>query len=358
MKKFLLFIFCIMVCASVAYARLSATSFPKTIDDLSFSGRMALETESYKPFLDKQTYQDLNVVPGEEIFTDHMIATMESEAKQQEQDAKMMNITEYCAKYPFDEKRCPQATNTPQQNTNTVSTQPTPTPIQTQSQTPVSTPVATASSYSGYTIGGGPVIENNIVVGGSCYPADHDRWYKNIIYTTGKFEKQFPALEKGLITLFRKEGGCGTIKNDPCGYTCYGIGSGPRCMGIVVKSRAEAEDVYYKYFWDKYKLYKLPDVISADIFLAGVGSGMGTALQNFRVFLGLKKRAAPVDDELVNAVKNYNGDIHNKWMDLRQTQLRKVAARRYNNKITYDHAIEIKRKNGCHVRPQKPLYRQ
>lgn len=47
-------------------------------------------------------------------------------------------------------------------------------------------------------------------------------------------------------------------------------------------------------------------------------------------------------------------------MDKRDTFLQKVAQQRYNKSLSrgYKNAIEIKRKNGCHVQPEKPLYRQ
>lgn len=334
MKKALFILFGAVVLSHNAWAELSAAKFPGTIEDVSFVSRVENLIDGYKPFLDKSAYQELNVVSGEEMYTDHMLAVMEYENEQQKRDAIEMSITEYCAKYPDDYERCPQ-------------------------ETPETTQIY--ANYTGYTIGGGTVVENYIVVGGSCYPADHDKWYKNKIYTTGRFENQYPAFEKGLITLFRKEGvTCGTIRDDPGGFTCMGISS--RFQKIPPETLKnytikDAEDLYYERFWNKYKLYKLPDVISADIFLAGVASGMGTAMQNFRVFLGLAKKASAVDDEMVMAVNNYNGDIHNRWMDLRKRQLEKVAAHTYHNNISYNHAVEIKRKNGCHVKPQNPLYR-
>lgn len=330
-------VFCgVLSAIHVAYGELVATKFPGTIEDLSFESRMENIADGYKPFLDKKAYQELNIVPGEEIYTDHLIATIE----QQENDALTMDITEYCAKHPDDTTRCPPSTPPP--------------PSQ-----PIQAPPP-GMYYSGYTIGGGAVIENNSVTGGSCYPADHDDHFVNKILTTGKYENIYPALEKGLITVFRKEGGCGTIKNDPCGYTCYGIGSSPKCTGIVVHSRAEAEEVYYDRYWKKYNLDKLPDVISTDIFLAGMASGPTTALLQFREFLGLSKKPAVVNDDMINAVKNYSGDIHNDWLDKRDVFLQNVARKRYNGSVSrgYKNAIEIKRKNGCHVRPKKPLYRQ
>lgn len=349
MKKTLIIFGALCFIAPVAYAKLSATGFPQTFSDMSFRARMDNINDGYKPFLDKKAYQELNIVEGEEMYTDHMLAVMENDANQQNTDATTMNIEEYCAKYPEDTIRCPhQEITPPLPNNNFVE--------------------PTNDSFphvGGYTIGDDPVMENNYVIGQSCYPADHDKWYKNKVFTTGRFELSDPAFEKAMITIFRKEGTtCGTIPNDPGGYSCYGISSTfQKIPANILKNYtiADAEDLYYERFWKKYKMYKLPDVISSDVFLACVGSGVGTGFQHFRTFLGLPSKSSPVDDEMINAVKNYNGDIHNRWMDYRDNFLQKVANTRYKNQPnvgkSYKHAIEIKRKNGCHVRPQNPLYR-
>ena len=327
--------FCPALLSPYAYAKLQATSFPTTYADVSFTDRMANATAGYKPFMNQSAYTELNIEPGEEIFTDRLIAQQEAAVEQQLQDARTMNISEYCAKYPDDYTKCP------------------------QQQTVAVTPPHT-TPFTGKTIGGGPVIENNIVTGGSCYPASKDRHFVNQILTTGKYENISPAFEKALITIFRKEGKCGTVKNDPCGYTCYGIGSGSSCGGVVVNSRAEAEDWYYQHYWVKYNIGKLPDVISTDYFLASMASGPGTAYKQFRSFLGLPATSGQnIDNDMIRAINNYNGDIHNRWMDKRDAFLQEVSRKRYNGALNngYKNAIEIKRKNGCHVRPSEPLYR-
>lgn len=308
----------LIVVSPNVYASLQATSFPKTYADTTFVERVKNETEGYKPFMDKKAYIELNIVPGEEIFTDHMIVTQEQSDKEEEQQVE---------KQPFVERR--------------VEKQP------------------LVEQYSSQNIGGGAVTINNQIVGGTCFPAAKDKNFKNKILTTGKYETVNPAFEKGLITIFRKEGKCGTIANDPCGYTCYGIGSSPKCSGVVIHSRAEAEDFYYNRYWQKYQIYKLPDVISTDILIACMASGPGTALAQFRVFLGLQSKSSKVDDEMVTAVKQYSGDIHNRWMDKRNAFLQDIAKRRYQGKTSrgYANAIELKRKNGCHVQPYEPLYR-
>ena len=223
-------------------------------------------------------------------------------------------------------------------------------------------PFTPVGSFSGRTIGGGAVIARNDIHNGSCYPAAKSKVFKNIVMTTGQYETSLPPFEKAMITVFRKEGKCGEIKGDPCGYTCYGIGSGPNCMGhdIDVKNltRAGAEKLYHDRMWAKYHIDRLPDVIAGDVFLASMASGACTAIQQFRGFLGLNKNCK-IDDDVVRAAENYTGDIHNDWLDVRQKFLIDVAERKYQNRVLkgWMNAIQLKRENGCHVIPTDPLYR-
>lgn len=350
------------VCASIpAHAKLSATSFPMTAQDLSFKSRVEIATEGYKPFLDKKAYEELNIVPGEEIYTDSMIAKNEADEKQQMQDEQTMPLNEYCAKYPDDETKCVQPIPPEKQEQHSqqpISQEPKP-----QKQEPQKTqePPKKHPVYTARTIGGGPVIEDNFVTHGSCYPAArvHTK-LSNQILTTGKYEQINPAFEKAMITIFRKEGTCGTIKGDPCGYTCYGIGSSKKCSGVVINSRAEAEDWYYQNYWLKYNIGQLPDVISPDYFLAAMASGPVTAQHQFADFVGAQRnKTGKVDASMINAVNNYNGDIHNRWMDKRDAFLQDVSRRRYGGRLNrgYKNSIDLKRKNGCHVYPDEPIYR-
>ncbi|MCR5398712.1 MAG: hypothetical protein K6E68_04170, partial [Lachnospiraceae bacterium] len=71
------------------------------------------------------------------------------------------------------------------------------------------------------------------------------------------------------------------------------------------------------------------------------------------------KTATSINNNMINAVQNYNGDIHNNWMDVRNDFLQQVARNRYNGSVSrgYTNAIILKRKNGCHVQPTEPLTR-
>lgn len=342
---------------------LKSSSFPTVFDDLSFSERRTAKAKGYEPFKDMEAYRGL-VVEGEEHFIERQLALLEME---REGDEQTLSHEEYCAKYPLDDSQCGTSSTTQSTTTDPVTTTPSrpsdssvvggPTGITPPSPAPTT---SGGGSYSGRTIGGGRVVVSNKTHSGSCYPAAKSSHFKNQILTSGQYETVSPAFEKALITVFRKEGGCGTIKNDPCGYTCYGLGSGPKCMNMDVSklTRKDAETVYYDRFWNKYNFGKLPDVIAGDVFLASMGSGTCTAIQQFRQFLGLSKNCK-IDDAVVAAAENYQGDIHNKWLDVRKQFLTEVAARRYANKVLkgWMNSIQLKRENGCHVVPSDPLYR-
>ena len=320
---------------------LHAATFPKTVADLSFTDRMALKSSGYEPFMDMRAYRGL-VVEGEEHFIERQMALMEIERME---DYENMERDEYCDNYPLDTENCDIS------------------PDMLDQVIAYADDFSYGTEYSGVTIGGGVVVANNKTRGGSCYPAATSRDFKNQVLTTGQYETVSPAFEKAMITVFRKEGKCGYIPGDPCGYTCYGIGQNctGKTLGINVRSltRPQAEGIYYKYFWQKYNVGILPDVISGDVFLAMMASGPCTGIYQFRKFLGLPQ-TCNLDDTVVAAVQNYNGDIHNRWLDVRKSFLVQVAARKCNNRVLngWMRSIRLKRENGCHVIPATPLYRQ
>ncbi len=327
---------------------LTASNFPKTFNDVDFAERIAVKRAAYVPFQDMDAYKGL-VVAGEEHYTERQLAELEI---QRQQDSLSLPKAEYCDKYPTDDEYC-----SPDESTlaDTIKIGDAPSPDTKQPFTPV-------GSFSGRTIGGGAVIARNDIHNGSCYPAAKSKVFKNMVMTTGQYETSLPPFEKAMITVFRKEGKCGEIKGDPCGYTCYGIGSGPNCMGhdIDVKNltRAGAEKLYHDRMWAKYHFDRLPDVIAGDIFLASMASGPCTAIKQYRGFLGLSKNCN-IDNDVVRATENYTGDIHNDWLDVRQKFLIDVAERKYQNRVLkgWMNAIQLKRENGCHVIPTDPLYR-
>ena len=333
---------------------LSATGFPGTFNDINFADRVEIKRIAYEPFQDMDAYKGL-VVDGEEYYTERSLAELEM---QRRQDLATMSHQQYCEKYPTDSEECDTDATT-LSNIIDIGNAPQPSTTPDLPTTPSYQPT---ESFTGRTIGGGTVTAKNHIHGGSCYPAAKSKVFTNKVLTTGQYENTLPAFEKAMITVFRKEGKCGIIPGDPCGYTCYGIGSGPNCLGhdIDVRNltRAGAEKLYHDRIWAKYNYGKLPDVIAGDVFLAGMGSGPCTAIQQFRKFLGFSKNCK-IDDDVIRAAENYNGDIHNDWLDVRQKFLVDVAARKYQNRVLkgWMNGIQLKRENGCHVIPADPLYR-
>ena len=330
------------------FSGLRPTAFPKTAADLGAADRVALKAESYAPYQDSHAYHDL-VVESEEEFTERQRAMAEFQSKS---DYATMDIKTYCENYPLDDEHCV-VTSDAYDNVVSIGNA-------------EHTTAATTPQYSGATIGGGPVVANNSTRGGSCYPAAKNDHFKDEILTTGKYERISPAFEKALMTLFRKEGKCGYTPGDACGYTCYGIGE--NCLGKSIGldraalerlTRGEAEDIYYRNYWEKYNMKILPDVIAGDLFLAMMGSGAVAAIRQFRKFLNVNTSPKDkLDENVVAAVQNYNGDIHNRWLDFRQDFLVKISGKYNPNVLTaWMRGIKLKRENGCHVVPSEPLYR-
>ncbi len=74
----------------------TAKEFPKTIDDISFTDRMALASEGYEPYKDKKSY---------------VIPTFEEEDENFFERLKKMNFKEYCRRRPKDSDCQPKATS-------------------------------------------------------------------------------------------------------------------------------------------------------------------------------------------------------------------------------------------------------
>lgn len=368
MKKYLAAIFMMFGCMFV-WRDCAGGGFPMTISDVSPDVRRQNAMAGYAPFANASPYAGL-VVEGEEEYLERMAARVNAE---RESDLQTMSHDDYCNAYPLDDENCvvaPGAADAVIASANA----PTPTPVSATNNTSwsnnnaanlISSNVGNMSpgggAYTGKTIGGGPVIKSNKIHNQSCFLAPKTKSNRpNKILTSGRYESIDPAFEKAMITLFRIEGGCGSIRGDPGGYTCYGIASRMN-PGVDVRrlTRADAEDIYYNKYYKKHKIDMLPDVIRGDVFMAGVASGSGTAITQFRKMLGLSA-GTQIDDSVIAAAENYNGDIHNDFLTVRQNFLVDVAQRKYGGRVLsgYMNSIILQRESGCHVEPLEPLVRQ
>ncbi|MBO7656139.1 MAG: hypothetical protein J6S80_00200 [Alphaproteobacteria bacterium] len=328
--------------------------FPGTVADLNMNDKVALRAAGYEPYKDAKSYVDL-IVEGEEHYIERQLALLEDE---REEDLETMPHEEYCQEYPLDEENCPQIPGLWEEIVSAGEYHPNGSYEQDLDNH--------AAICTVKTIGGGPVYANHQVISGPCCAPSKTEGLINEVWATKRYVSESPAFVKAMITLFRKEGKCGTPhKDDPCGYTCYGIGQSKKCLGgqlgidVSKLTPAKAEEIYHDHVWRKYKAYMLPDVISGDVFLAMIGTGPVTVIWQLRDFLKLP-RSNVIDETVVNAVKNYQGDIHNMWLNYRWNFLQKVVADRYHGDrrilSAYMKSIRIKRQNGCHVAPHDPLY--
>ena len=190
-------------------------------------------------------------------------------------------------------------------------------------------------------------------IGQNCTPPSKTAGgFSSEIYTSGRY-RSHPAFEKAMITKFRTEGECSdekTTRLDKCGYTCFGVCSKyfPQAAEQGF-SRADAEDIAWNSFYKKYKIDKLPDAISGDVFMALWGTGSKNhSIGLLQRILGVKDTGY-VNEETIEAAKNYKGDLRGIFLKHRENSFRKGQKEFRNGWLN---ALEVYRANGCHTHNQ------
>lgn len=325
---------------------LTGESFPKTIADTSFVDRMENATAGYEPYGDASAYDPLSLETEEKEY-ERQMNRLQAIA---DRDAQTMSPTAYCDKYPTDSERCPQNSST-FQNTENIGNATQPTTVAQNTNTTgtqqTTQPTPTGAKY------------NNRLHGYKCTPPERSNYWSNKIYTSGKYESIDSAFEKGMITIFRKEGGCGKTPGDRGGYTCYGISSVANPdVNMKTLTRAKAQDIAYARYYTDYHLEKLPDSVRGDVLQACWGSGAETGINIFRGMFKLRKNGR-VDADLIAAAENYQGDLHNDFLDVLQNFYVTVSKRGQNRKFlkSWMEGVRLFRENGCFVEPKNPLHR-
>lgn len=374
---------------------IAKAAFPTTINDVSFADRMENLAAGYASYKDASAYQSIQVEKPEAALA-RQVAALE---QQRSIDEITMLPAEYCDKYPLDDKKCPQRpgllqeviaignatggqsaqqpqnTSTPNQNMGDNTTT-TPTSIATThpdepSVAPTTTPshdtvVATthldnSSAAPATTPSHGTVVANNTTHGGPCTPSAKSQWFPNKILTSGKYESIDPAFEKAMVQFFRMEGECGNHPADRGGYTCYGFAqnSNPD-IDVRTLTRPAAEDRTYSRIYKAYGIDKLPDSVRGDVLRGWFGSGY-YGVQQMQKVLGLPlTKTGRVDDAMVTAAMNYNGDLHQKYWDQMQQYYINITERNPSQKVFlkgWMNGVKLMRENGCHVEPSQPLTR-
>lgn len=362
--------------AFAATSFLQPTSFPTTSDNTTFSEKRENLAIGYKPFADSKAYKQIEIETEEE-YINRLIEISEIKRQHDEQN---LSLPEYCNLYPLDDDRCPQApglyesiiaigdrtppvspdTQTPPTDTTTPEKpskeKPAPKPEQTPQEQPVPLPIPPVVTKPRP-----PVLaqNKNHIHNGPCTPPQRSNHFTNKILTSGRYAKIDPAFEKAMITVFRTEGGCVNDPNDSGGYTCYGVSqrNNPE-INVRNITRADAEDIAYKKYYTQYNIHHLPDNSRGNVFILGWGSGTVTAIQKFCQFLGIKKKKK-ITSEVIAAAENYNGDIHNDFLDYQQDFYKRIAKKGKNKRYLkgWMNRIRLMRENGCHTQTTSPLTR-
>lgn len=344
--------------------RVTAAAFPTTINDVSFEDRMNNLAAGYAPYKDASAYNSIKVESPE----DALARQLETLEKQRAIDATTLSKEEYCDKYPLDDQNCVQTpgleeqiiaignaptTQTPPQSQSQTPSQQTPHPQKPTPQTPQK-PTTTPSANN-------TVIANNTTRGGPCTPSSKSDWFPNKILTSGRYESIDPAFEKAMVQFFRMEGECGYHPADSGGYTCYGFAQNYNPDIDVRKlTRAGAEDRTYERIYKANGIDKLPDSVRGDVLRGWFGSGY-YGVQQMQKVLGLPlTKTGKVDDAMVAAAMNYQGDLHQKYWDQMQEYYINITRRKPSQKVFlkgWMNGVKLMRENGCHVEPIEPLTR-
>ncbi len=338
---------------NAATSFLQPASFPTTSMDTTFVQRRDNATDGYKPYAGRSAYHTITIEDEEK----YLLRTAES---RRQHDFNTMSRTEYCREYELDSEHCPQA---PGQYAAVVAIGNRPTRQQTTKPVTTTQPQKPTTTGQGMSVGtsitGQPVIASQTIHNGPCTPPQHSNVFTNQILTSGQYAFSDPAFEKTMITTFRAEGGCVNDPDDSGGYTCYGISQNNN-PGVDVRNltRADAENIAHNKYYTQHGIEKLPDYIRSDVFTFGWAAGPVTGIRRFCRVLGIPERDR-IDAEIVAAAENYNGDLHNDYLDNLQQHFIDVSKRNNNQKFLkgWMHRVQLTRENGCHTQTTDPISR-
>lgn len=349
MNKIATAFFALFVYAPYAWGTslLQPASFPTTSMDATFVERRDNAAAGYKPFAGRSAYQPI-IIESEEKY---MTRRAESVRKN---DFATMKPTQYCDKYPLDATRCEQK---PGAYESAVAIGDRPSSTSAPAVIPIQTPQTPQTSQQTSTTQ--TIVANSRVHDGPCTPPQRSNVFSNEILTSGQYQQSDPAFEKTMITTFRAEGGCGNHPNDSGGYTCYGISqnNNPE-VDVRNITRADAENIAHRKYYAQYGFDKLPDYIRSDVFTFGWASGPVTAVRNLCRVLGIPERNK-IDSEIVMATENYDGDLHNDYLDAMQQYFIKCAQKPGQDVFLngWMNRVKLTRENSCHYPTTDPIYR-
>ncbi len=359
-------IICIFSICAITNSALGATSFlrpasfPSTSNDATFIEHTNNAQIGYAPYAGRSAYQTLDI-ESEEEFINRLVRTSES---RRQHDEQTMTTAEYCAQYPLDDTRCPQAPGLAE-SIIAIGNRP-PTQMQQQPIAQIPTSTATQQITLPSTL---PTLQptptpqtiqpTRPAYNGPCTPPQHSDHFPNKILTSGRYASIDPAFEKAMIAVFRTEGECINDPDDTGGHTCYGISqnNNPE-VDVRNITRADAEDIAYRKYYTNYNINQLPDNTRGNVFMLGWGAGTVTGIHRFCKFLGIPEKNK-IDSEIASAAENYNGDIHNDFLDDQQQFYIEISKRGNNKKYLkgWMNRVKLMRENGCHTPTTHPITR-
>ncbi len=330
---------------------LTPASFPTTAADASFIARMESKRDAYMPYFNRSAFADLPLDEQDEL------ENMAYRAEQERQNKlRTESIQEYCNEYPLDGTNCPESAavsgTSSQQQAPVPSIYPTTTPVFPSGNVPYMRASLTAENIAKY---------NLKTYNGGCTPPERSGWFRDYIQTTGRYENTDSPFEKFMITVFRKEGDCGSHPNDRGGYTCYGCASNGLCAGIDMRTitRGRVEDLAYTKIYKQYHIETLPDAFRGYVLWGMWGSGAITGIKQFQSVLGVPL-TGKIDAATIRAAENYTGDFADAYTKNREQFYRNIVNRDSSQGVFlrgWLKALELLRPSGCHVVPANPIYR-
>ena len=334
---------------------LTGGTFPKTANDVSFQDRMENKAAGYEPYKDLSAYK-LITIESEEKAMQRRIDRLEEIRRQ---DITRLSKEEYCDKYPLDDS-CPQH---PGLEEEIVSIGDNPNKQNPETQPPVLRPTPPRPEINISVTPSKPqaISNNNATYGQKCTPSAYSDNFVNKILTSGRYETIDPAFEKAMVQIFRMEGECGNHPADSGGYTCYGFAQNYNPdIDVRQLTRPGAEDRTYTRIYQANGIDKLPDSIRGDVLRGSFGSGLYGVQQLQKVLNLPQTKRGIITDEIAQAARDYDGDLHNAYWDSMQQYYQGIVQRKPSQKVFlkgWMNGVKLMRENGCNVEPARPLTR-
>ena len=318
---------------------LTAASFPTTAADATFVERVENKRAGYEPYFDRSAFAGMSIEEQDELE----LMAYRAEVLRQQQLRNTSKIT-YCQTHPHDSV-CGN-TNLPITESTPQNTRYTDTIYMRAALTPTN------------------IYKYNLAThNGGCTPPEYSDWWPNKIYTSGQYAQNAPAFEKFMITAFRKEGDCGTLPNDPGGYTCYGCASKNNglCSGVDMNTvtREKVEKLAYDKIYVHDGIYKLPDAFRGYALWGIWGSGPITGINIFQRALNVPE-TGKIDEATIHAAETYTGDFADAYVREQEKLYRLLVEKNPKHKDHIDgwlNSLKLLRPSGCHVVPTNPITR-